>query len=210
MNKNRRNLILGAGAWAAGAGVAAAQTAPATEFQVLGPFYPLERGGEHDLDLTRLRGHSQRATGQIVELTCRVLTTAGAPVPGARIEVWQANAVGRYAHPSDLNPAPLDPNFQGYARFRADREGRFRVVTVKPGAYAVPGTPLTRTPHVHFDIAGRYDRLATQMYFPEEALNESDILANQSQNFQSLLARQAEAEEAGALALAWDIVLPTG
>jgi protocatechuate 3,4-dioxygenase beta subunit len=210
MNRIRRNLLLGVGAWVAGAGAASAQTVAATEFQVLGPFYPIQRGGEHDFDLTQLRGHSARALGDVLEISGRVLNSRGEPVSGARMEVWQANAAGRYDHPSDLNPAPLDPNFQGLARLRTNRDGFYRIVTVKPGAYPIPGGEV-RTPHVHFEISGHADRLATQMYFPGEPLNATDGLASQSSDgLRSLLARANGVTETGVTALTWDVVLPTG
>lgn len=208
---NRRGVLLGVGAWAGGASGAAAQTVPATDFQVLGPFYPIDRSGEHDLDMTRLRGRRQRAAGRVVELSGRVLNARGQPVNGAEIEIWQANAVGRYAHPSDLNPNPLDPNFQGYARLRTGRDGSYRIITVKPEGYAVPGTPVVRTPHIHFDVAGRADRLVTQMYFPDEQQrNAVDPLLNRSPNARTVIAQAADAREAGAVGLTWDIILPTG
>ena len=100
----------------------------------------------------------------------------GAPVAGAVVDVWQANAAGRYAHERDPNPAPLDPNFQGWAIITADDEGRFRFKTIKPGAYPVGGG-WTRPPHIHFKVARRgYREITTQMYFPGEPLNDVDRL----------------------------------
>jgi protocatechuate 3,4-dioxygenase beta subunit len=71
-----------------------------------------------------LKGHTARASGQVIHVAGRVLDSDGKPVAGAAIEIWQANAHGRYAHPGDTNPAPLDPDFQGYARIVSDAEGR--------------------------------------------------------------------------------------
>ena len=95
---------------------------------------------------------------------------------GSRLDLWQANRVGRYDHPGDhANPAALDPNFQGFARLVTDRDGQFKFRTIKPSAY---DTPIgMRTPHIHFDIHGRSERLVTQMYFPGEALNERRLPA---------------------------------
>ncbi|HEY0596261.1 hypothetical protein [Sphingopyxis sp.] len=94
-----------------------------------------------------------------------MMDVAGRPVPHARLEIWQANAAGRYAHPSDDNTAPLDPDFQGYASLRADAAGEYRIVTVKPGAYP-GGRRGMRAPHIHFDLSGRIDRLVAQCIFP--------------------------------------------
>ena len=176
----RRGILrLSAAAGAAGAlsmptGVALAQAMlPRTPEQIMGPFYPLLRseagpGG----DLTRLPGRPGRAQGQVVTVMGRVLNRAGEPVRGARVEVWQANAAGRYTHPNDTNPAPLDPNFEGFAALTTDAEGRYRFTTVKPGAY--PAGQGVRPPHIHFDVMGRTDRLVTQMYFEGEPENERD------------------------------------
>ena len=93
----------------------------------------------------------------------------GTPQANARLEIWQANDVGRYAHPGDTRAdAPLDPNFQGYADIRADAKGGFRILTIKPGLYPVDGM-FQRSPHIHFDIRGRQRRLVTQMYFEDTA-----------------------------------------
>ncbi len=101
----------------------------------------------------------------------RVLFRDGTAQPNARLEVWQANAVGRYAHPGDTRTdAPLDPNFEGYADLKADADGHFRFLTVRPGAYPVEGM-FQRSPHIHFDIRGRDRRLVTQMYFSDTDAN---------------------------------------
>jgi protocatechuate 3,4-dioxygenase beta subunit len=123
-------------------------------------------------DLTRLPGHKQRAKGPVIELTGRVLDVEGRPVPHAEVKVWQANAAGRYHHHGDDNPAPLDPDFQYFAVETTDTEGRFRFLTVKPGAY--PAGEYMRSPHIHFDVAGKYDRLITQMYFPGDSWLKQD------------------------------------
>jgi protocatechuate 3,4-dioxygenase beta subunit len=88
--------------------------------------------------------------------------------------VWQANAAGRYLNPVDKNPAPLDANFLGVASFGVAADGRYRLRTVKPGAYPEPSGTL-RTPHIHFDVTNFDCRLITQMYFPGEALNAKDL-----------------------------------
>ncbi|HET9231736.1 MAG TPA: hypothetical protein VFO00_10645, partial [Vitreimonas sp.] len=106
-----------------------------TPTQVEGPFFPVDTAIERDADLTRLAGRSERALGQVIELAGRVIGTNGAPIGGARLELWQANAAGRYMHPRDTGAAPLDPNFQGYALLQTDVAGRFNVVSIKPGAY---------------------------------------------------------------------------
>jgi protocatechuate 3,4-dioxygenase, beta subunit len=184
--------------------------------QGMGPFYPLVKPLDRDADLTIIRGRSGRAQGQMINLTGRVLNLKGEPVRGARIELWQADTNGRYAHPSDPNTkATLDPNFQGYATQLTDAEGRYRFKTIKPGAYPSMYNPgRTRPPHIHFDVTGRKDRLVTQMYFPNEPLNEQDG------SFRGLGARQATAigrilpppkeVEPDALFMVWDVVLPRG
>lgn len=133
----------------------------------MGPFYPLRRPAEADADLTRLAGRAGRARGTVIELSGRVLDLRGNPIAGARLELWQANAAGRYAHELDPATAPLDPDFQGYARLRAGRDGAYRIVTIKPGGYDSPIGH--RPPHLHFDLRGRTHRSIAQMYFPEDS-----------------------------------------
>jgi protocatechuate 3,4-dioxygenase beta subunit len=130
-----------------------------TPGQVLGPFYPLTELPQTS-DLTRLPGHSGRAQGQVINVMGRILNLSGEPVGNAKIEVWQANSYGRYTHPSDPNPAPLDPNFDGSALLISDSEGRYRFKTIKPGAYPA-GPNRMRPAHIHFQVTGRQDRLVT-------------------------------------------------
>ena len=143
-----------------------------TPGQVLGPFYPL---GElpQSSDLTRVPGRSGRAEGQVLNVMGRVLNLSGEPVRNAKVEIWQANAYGRYAHPSDTNPAPLDPNFEGAALLTTDSEGRYRFKTIKPAAYPA-GPNRFRPAHIHFQVTGRQDRLVTQMYFENDPYNNTD------------------------------------
>jgi protocatechuate 3,4-dioxygenase beta subunit len=142
-------------------------TLPRTPSGDLGPFYPVEPPLDTDFDLTRVRDSGPRARGELIEVEGRVLYRDGTPQANARLEIWQANDVGRYAHPGDTREgAPLDPNFQGYADLRADANGAFRILTIKPGRYPVDGI-FQRSPHIHFDIRGRQRRLITQMYFDD-------------------------------------------
>ena len=124
-----------------------------------------------DADLTRQ--HAGEPLGQRIIVGGRVLDAGGRPVPGTLVEVWQANAAGRYAHDVDRHPAPLDPNFTGAGRCLTDSEGRYRFVTIKPGAYPWRNHENAWRPaHIHFSVFGRafVDRLVTQMYFPGDPL----------------------------------------
>src|SRR3990170_738114 len=172
---SRRNLVVGGGAVVGLAASAGAQKLAPTSEQDLGPFYPVIRPRDEDADLTRVRGAKGVARGDPVNVIGRVVDLRGRPVRGVRLELWQANAAGRYGHPGDhANPAALDPNFQGFARLLTDRDGQFKVRSVKPKDY---DTPIgRRTPHIHFSIDGHAERLVTQMYFPDEPLNEVDFL----------------------------------
>jgi protocatechuate 3,4-dioxygenase beta subunit len=119
------------------------------------------------------------AMGQLVHISGRVLDEDGRGVPGAIVELWQANAAGRYYNPLDTRDVPLDPNFIGNGRTRTDADGRYAFVTIKPGAYPVPDSGRWwRPPHVHVSILGPscLSRLVTQMYFPGEPLNAHDRL----------------------------------
>ena len=152
---------------ALGSGALALQPRAPTAESPMGPFYPVTRLSENDADLTRLAGRSEQAAGMVIEVSGRVIDLRGNAIPGATLELWQANAAGRYAHASDVSTAPLDPNFQGYASITADRDGAWRIVTIKPGGYDSPIGH--RPPHIHFDMRGGHARSIAQMYFPEDA-----------------------------------------
>lgn len=171
---DRRTLVIGLAATTVSGRASATAALPVTPQEMLGPFYPEHPLPDHDFDLTRIQGHMARARGEIIELVGRVLRRDGTPVANAAIELWQANAAGKYRHPSDTNTAPIDPDFQGYARLVSAADGSFRVITVKPGAYPAPIG--IRAPHVHFEIQSRNCRLSAQMYFPGEPLNATDPL----------------------------------
>jgi protocatechuate 3,4-dioxygenase beta subunit len=145
---------------------------PRTSDQILGPFYPLtepKKGG----DLTVKPGHAGRAQGQLMRVAGRVLDRTGKPVRGGTLRIWQANTFGRYAHPNDDNPAPLDPCFEGFAIVETDDEGRYSLRTIKPGAY--PTGPSTMRPsHIHFEVQGKRERLITQLYFKGDPHQDTD------------------------------------
>jgi protocatechuate 3,4-dioxygenase, beta subunit len=131
--------------------------------------------GEADNDLTRQ--HSGDPQGERIIVTGRVVEEDGRPVPNTLVEIWQANAGGRYQHEGDQHPAPLDPNFSGAGRTLTDADGKYEFVTVKPGAYPWKNHPNAWRPaHIHFSLFGRAfsSRLVTQMYFPGDPLFEFD------------------------------------
>jgi protocatechuate 3,4-dioxygenase, beta subunit len=176
-------------------------------------FRELLRPGENDL--TILSPGRPRAIGDVIEITGRVLDEDGVAVRNALIEIWQANAYGRYRHPSETYDAPLDPNFQGFGRCLTDDKGQFRFVTIKPGPYPVPRVAdWWRPPHIHVLIlAGGLIRLATQMFFPNETLNRFDLVLNDipdQKDRKRLIAKQVPASPkapAGAIGFEFDIVL---
>ena len=117
--------------------------------------------------------HDGEPLGQRIVVSGRVLEEDGRPVRDSLIEIWQANAAGRYRHDVDRHDAPLDPNFDGAGRCLTDSEGRYRFVTIKPGAYPWRNHPNAWRPaHIHFSLFGRAfsQRLVTQMYFPDDPL----------------------------------------
>jgi protocatechuate 3,4-dioxygenase, beta subunit len=139
------------------------------------PVYGHEDLGELDNDLTRQHGGEPQ--GERIIVTGRVLEEDGRPVRSSLVEIWQANAGGRYLHEGDRHPAPLDPNFSGAGRTLTDDDGRYEFVTVKPGAYPWKNHPNAWRPaHIHFSVFGRAfsSRLVTQMYFPGDPLFEFD------------------------------------
>jgi protocatechuate 3,4-dioxygenase beta subunit len=180
-NFSRRQFLRGSSlAGAAFAFTAAGQsTLKATPAHTEGPFYPVVGQDDKDSDLTMYHDSEVSASGQIITVNGLVLDDLNVPIANAVVDVWQANAAGRYAHERDSNPAPLDPNFQGWAIIKTDDEGRFQFKTVKPGAYPVSEN-WTRPPHIHFKVSRRgYRKITTQMYFDGEPLNDVDKLLNE-------------------------------
>ena len=135
--------------------------------------------GPNDHDLTRQ--HAGEPLGQRIILTGRVLDSDARPVHDTLVEVWQANAAGRYIDPADAWPAPLDPNFTGAGRCLTDVEGRFRFVTIKPGPYPWRNHHNAWRPaHIHFSVFGPQigSRVITQMYFPGDPLIPLDPIVS--------------------------------
>jgi protocatechuate 3,4-dioxygenase, beta subunit len=135
------------------------------------PVYGWWPVGDADRDLTRQ--HDGEPQGQRIIVAGRLLDEDARPVPGALLEVWQANAGGRYRHTSDQHPAPIDPNFTGAGRAVTDADGRYEFVTIKPGAYPWRNHENAWRPaHIHFSVFGSSfrTRLVTQMYFPDDPL----------------------------------------
>ena len=174
----RRQFGAAAAATAAGLVVASrgfAKDRSPTAESPMGPFYPIQRPADADADMVWLKGHKARALGDVIEIEGRVTDIRGNPVPGARLDIWQANAAGRYAHSADISKAALDPNFQGFAAIASDSKGRWRITTIRPAGYDSPIG--NRPPHIHFDIRGRTHRNVAQLYFPEHSeANARDLL----------------------------------
>ena len=132
-----------------------------------------------DADLTRQ--HDGEPLGERIIVHGRVLDGDGRPIPDTLLEVWQANAAGRYAHDADRHPAPMDPHFSGVGRCLTDAEGAYQLVTIKPGAYPWRNHDNAwRSSHIHFSLFGRSftQRLVTQMYFPGDQLFSQDPIFN--------------------------------
>jgi protocatechuate 3,4-dioxygenase, beta subunit len=154
--------------------------APQTLTEVTGPAGVWDRlMGASVADLTTQ--HKAPPQGQRIVVTGRVLDEAGRPVPHTVVEIWQANAAGRYIHSRDNWEAPLDPNFTGAGRVVTDEAGRYRYTTVRPGAYPWGNHKNAWRPaHIHLSLLGPAfaTRLVTQMYFPDDPLIEIDPIAN--------------------------------
>jgi protocatechuate 3,4-dioxygenase, beta subunit len=132
-----------------------------------------------DADLTKTG--SAAPLGERIIVTGRVIDEDGAPVRNSLIEIWQCNAAGRYAHHGDTHDAPLDPNFAGFGKTLTDQDGRYRFITIKPGAYPWGNHDNAWRPaHIHFSLFGAIyaQRLITQMYFPGDSLFAYDPIFN--------------------------------
>jgi protocatechuate 3,4-dioxygenase beta subunit len=181
--------------------------------EVTGPLFDTGRVRPTDNDLTRQ--HAAEPQGQRIIVHGRVLDSDGRAVPDTLIEIWQTNAAGRYRHVNDNWPAPLDPNFTGLGRTVTDSAGRYRFVTIRPGAYPWRNHHNAWRPaHIHFSLFGRAftQRLITQMYFPDDPLFYQDPVFNSvpdPQARQRLVSRfdMSSTEPEWALAFRFDIVL---
>ncbi len=171
----------------------------ATPAQTEGPFYPKKDQLDKDADMTRVEGRTDAALGDVIRLNGTVIDDSLTPVAGAIVDAWQANTHGRYHHEDDPNPAPEDPNFQGWAKLKTAADGTFSIKTIVPGAYPVNDN-WWRPPHIHFKVAKRgYHELTTQMYFAGNELNGKDqILQELTEDEQArLVVDFAPDEDAG-------------
>lgn len=150
---------------------------PQTLSELTGPVYGHDEIQPLDNDLTKNAAKNGEVIGERIIVTGRVLDENGKPVPNALIEIWQANATGRYIHKNDQHDAPLDPNFNGAGRMITDDNGLYRFTSIKPGAYPWRNHENAWRPsHIHFSIFGTafISRLVTQMYFPGDPLHALD------------------------------------
>ncbi len=185
------------------------------ELAAQGPVFGPNQVAPADHDLTRADGLGGAPVGERIIVTGQVSDRDGRPLSGQLVEIWQANAAGRYWHDADRHPAPLDPNFTGAGRCLTDEGGRYRFVTIKPGAYPWHNHDNAWRPaHIHFSVFGPSfaARLVTQMYFPGDPLLDLDPI------FQSIRDRAAAAclvaafdleatVDEWALGYRWDIVV---
>ncbi len=203
-----RRTLLGAGGAALVAAAAPAIAAVPTPRQSLGPFYPDRLSLDRDNDLVRVEGRAAQALGEVCHVSGRVTRTDGSPVSGARVEIWQCDANGRYLHSGDRRSVARDDGFQGYGQIVTGADGGYRFRTIRPVAY--PG----RAPHIHFKVGGGARTLVTQMYVAGAPENRRDRLLNGVRDPAARarliveLSAAPELEE-GALAGRFDIVLAT-
>ncbi|MGQ0568039.1 MAG: protocatechuate 3,4-dioxygenase subunit beta [Armatimonadota bacterium] len=154
---------------------------PHTLSESTGPGPAISLLNAEDADLTQNTATGGEAIGERIIVTGRVLDEDGAPISNTLIEIWQANAAGRYRHRVDQHHAPLDPNFLGFGRCLTDADGRYRFVTIRPGAYPWANHENAWRPsHIHFSLFGVswVSRLVTQMYFPGDPLQALDPIFN--------------------------------
>ena len=154
---------------------------PHTLSELTGPIYGHDAVTELDHDLTRNAAKNGEPLGERIIVTGRVLDESGRPIPNTLIEVWQANAAGRYIHQVDQHDAPIDPNFLGSGRCVTDNNGYYQFITIKPGAYPWGNHDNAWRPqHIHFSLFGTafVSRLVTQMYFPGDPLLAHDPIFN--------------------------------
>ncbi|GCE16805.1 protocatechuate 3,4-dioxygenase subunit beta [Dictyobacter kobayashii] len=188
---------------------------PLTISELTGPGPAISAITPEDADLTRNAGTGGEALGQRIIVMGRVLDERNTPIPNTLLEIWQANASGRYLHKRDQWPGPLDPNFLGMGRCLTDAQGVYRFLTIRPGAYPWKNHPNAWRPaHIHFSVFGPalLSRLVTQMYFPDDPLQRHDPIM---QSVPTAAARERliaiysheVTEPEWALGYRWDIVV---
>jgi len=173
IDRNRRKLLIGlSGLLATSATGSIAGLIP-TPRQSPGPFYPDTLPLDDDNNLTEVAGKTERANGIISDVTGRIVDINGKPLTGARIEIWQCDANGRYRHRRERGSNPIDENFQGHGSTLTDKQGSYRFRTIRPVPY--PG----RTPHIHVAVFPENESpFITQLYIAGEERNETDFLYN--------------------------------
>jgi protocatechuate 3,4-dioxygenase beta subunit len=198
-------LVLGGRALALAGGASAIKPTPS---QTTGPFYPIPEPGDGTLDLSHFG--NQRAQGRVISVQGLARLPDGQPAAEVVVVAWQANAAGRYRHPGDPALAALDPGFPGHGAVRADAQGRFRLLTVRPAAYDTPEVGK-RTPHIHWDFIAPRARLVTQSYFPDEAMNANDFvmaeMARAGGDPAAVTMHAMPADAAGVARYHWHVVL---
>ena len=175
-----------------------------TPSQTVGPFFHLGLARAEWADLS-----ADNPAGEHIAIEGRVIDGDGAPVPDAVIELWQANAAGRYNHPDDRREdKPIDPHFRGFGRVATDSAGRFRVVTVKPGPVPGRGNAL-QAPHINIALFARglLKHLYTRIYFADEAANASDPLLSSIEDDSARRSLLARPEGGSPAVYRFDIVL---
>ena len=182
--------------------------------ELTGPVYGHDVILEHDNDLTMNARKNGEPMGERIVVAGKVTDEAGRPIRNTLVEIWQANAAGRYIHKVDQHNAPLDPNFFGGGRCLTDKEGNYKFYTIKPGAYPWGNHPNAWRPnHIHFSLFGEQitSRLVTQMYFPGDPLLDLDpVFQGVPVKYRYLLISQFEldlTEQDFALGYRFDIVL---
>jgi protocatechuate 3,4-dioxygenase beta subunit len=209
-HSRRRTLaLLGALAAAAATPVRAQERVAleATPGDAEGPFYPRRLPPDADADLTRVSGRAGTARGTVLYLTGRVLATDGRPLPQAKVELWQCDALGRYHH-VDGDPGERDPDFQGYGVAITDAEGRYAFKTIRPVRYG------GRPPHLHFKLAQAAARPLTTQLYPRgesaEGVAGFGLSGREARARLEFAMSPATGREPGALAATYDFVLRAG
>lgn len=182
--------------------------------ELTGPVYGHDLIRKYDHDLTINARQNGEPLGERIVVAGKVTDEQGRPIKNTLVELWQANAAGRYVHKVDQHDAPLDPNFFGGGRCLTDNQGNYKFYTIKPGAYPWGNHPNAWRPqHIHFSLFGNQitSRLVTQMYFPGDPLLDHDpIFKGVPEKYRHLMVSKFNfdfTEEGFALGYQFDIVL---